>query len=1099
MSAAKRPHGTHFAPPGEVSLAKAQKLGEEEPSATPPTQVHKVSVGRSSAIMAAGTLISRLLGFIKVALIGLAIGATANVSDIFETANNLPNQLYIMLAGGVFNVVLVPQIIKASKRPDRGADYLSRLLTLGAIFLVSVTVLLTVFSGPVIRLLTDNWTSEQVGLGAQFSIWLMPQILFYGMYALLGQALNANDRFGAYMWAPVVNNIVAIMGLLVFIGVYGSGGHVLGNWTSGQTILLAGTTTLGVVIQAIALIWPMRALGLKLRPKFGWRGMGLRASGKIAGWALATMVIGQLSFLFISRVATGATASKPDSGSQDWPGIFVFSRASDIYLLPHSIIVLSIATVLFNQMARASQAHDKAALRDSVSRLFRTVGVATMFAGAGLFVISGQLGYLLGGESRPDGHALGIAIAILALSSPFLSLHFMANRVFYAQEDARWPFILQAVLVVFGVGTAIIVSFFPPSILIYALVATEALGNVIGPILSLSVLHRRIGGFEFPRVLRAHVQFLAAALLSAVIGTLVLTGLGGLSYINGSYSGYAWSSHPAAIVTIIVVGSFMAASYALALWLMRVQEFTDLIAPLVSKLSGRIPLARTLSARLERHQIGSNDQLGLGTHSTDHPRFQEDAMASPVEVGSVLGGRYRINTHILVSAEGDHVLEGTDEVLNRPVSIILTGDTNAEALEQGARELATDVRSAPFQILDLGKGKNYTYLVTSHAPAPDLLDLLIPSEPFVEPNFTDALGLEIFGTARPATRPGEYEYVYEDNSPLTGSQARPRGPFDQEAAADSPAQKPTAEPNDGVISAQRPQPAVPQQPSVSPQSAKVSASLPVEPEATVGADSTPNERQASFFPSKAKSDGVYMGATGTSVQRPAPAESEPEYDEDSRNAPKSGRWLVGGVLLLLLVVAIVIAVSQLGRIQAPTASNNSASQASQATQGGSGSTSTASQTPSAQPIPVAATCLVSGSDSQTSCGTDGANLKNLIDGNPATSWTSYQFATAEYGRLAKSVALVVELKDASTFSSVTISQLGATGGNFQILTNSSPSLDGAVQVGTGSFTGTDITVGVTTDSAAKYVLVNFTELPRLTNPNPPQFPFGLKVSEIAIK
>ncbi|MGA8788595.1 MAG: lipid II flippase MurJ, partial [Paenarthrobacter sp.] len=91
------------------------------------TQSVQSGEARSSAIMAAGTLVSRFLGFAKTWMLGAALGLGSTVNDTFINANNLPNLIFLLVAGGVFNAVLVPQIIKASKAPDRGADYISRL------------------------------------------------------------------------------------------------------------------------------------------------------------------------------------------------------------------------------------------------------------------------------------------------------------------------------------------------------------------------------------------------------------------------------------------------------------------------------------------------------------------------------------------------------------------------------------------------------------------------------------------------------------------------------------------------------------------------------------------------------------------------------------------------------------------------------------------------------------------------------------------------------------------------------------------------------------------------------------------------------------
>src|SRR5690625_4511960 len=195
--------------------------------------------------MGAGTLISRVLGFIRTSLLAIAIGNTALVGDVFETANTIPNVIYMLLAGGVFNVVLVPQIIKQAKKADRGADYTSRLITLAAIVIGAFTIAITVLAAPIIQALTMGWAEPKLVLGTVFAFWTLPQIFFYGMYAIIGQVLNAHGRFGAYMWAPVVNNLIAIRFTLFYLASFGPhhsepGPEQLAAWTRTPTHVLSG-------------------------------------------------------------------------------------------------------------------------------------------------------------------------------------------------------------------------------------------------------------------------------------------------------------------------------------------------------------------------------------------------------------------------------------------------------------------------------------------------------------------------------------------------------------------------------------------------------------------------------------------------------------------------------------------------------------------------------------------------------------------------------------------------------------------------------------------------------------------------------------------
>ena len=245
---------------------------------------------RSSAIMAAGTLVSRILGFVKTILLTVAIGSLSTVGDVFETANTLPNLIYVLVAGGVFNAVLVPQIIKAAKAQDGGARYISKLVTLTVTAIGLITIITVACAWPIISIMGSGWSPEQRQLGFIFSLWCLPQIFFYGLYTVIGQVLNAKDAFGAYMWSPVLNNVITILSLILFIFLFGAQTpnpnpiHTVDNWTNAQTLVLAGSSTFGVIMQALILFIPLRKLGLRLKPDFAWRGIGLRVASKLAAW-----------------------------------------------------------------------------------------------------------------------------------------------------------------------------------------------------------------------------------------------------------------------------------------------------------------------------------------------------------------------------------------------------------------------------------------------------------------------------------------------------------------------------------------------------------------------------------------------------------------------------------------------------------------------------------------------------------------------------------------------------------------------------------------------------------------------------------------------
>ena len=541
--------------------------------------------------MAAGTLVSRFLGFAKTWMLAAALGLGSTVNDTFINANNLPNLIFLLVAGGVFNAVLVPQIIKASKAPDKGSDYISRLLTLAVLVLLALTLAVTLLAPWVIELTTQGYSPQQKALAVSFAFWCLPQIFFYGLYALLTQVLNAHGAFGPAMWAPILNNIVAIAGLGMFIWMFGANvanPHTLDTWDSTQTFLVAGFSTIGVIAQTAILLIPVFRLRLGLRPRFGWRGVGLGHAARLSVWTLATAAVGQLAFLYVMRIATIPGAERlrleqaGDPAADTLPGNAVLEVASQLYLLPHSIIALSLATVLFNRMTRASQDGDHAALRNALSHGLRTMAVATVFGALALFALAGPLGMFFSGGEKQDGVMLAQTLTILALSTPFMSANFMMSRVFYANEDARTPFFIQLVLALVNVVAAFTIQFLPFDQIIFAIAILYTGGNILSVIVSAVFLRRLLGHLDGPRIANSYIRMGYAALGSALAGA-------GALWLLGSYSpdGFAWSTPIAALVTIAVVGPVMLAAYLLLLKLFRVTELSDLLQPLLGRLRRR--------------------------------------------------------------------------------------------------------------------------------------------------------------------------------------------------------------------------------------------------------------------------------------------------------------------------------------------------------------------------------------------------------------------------------------------------------------------------------------------------------------------------------
>lgn len=525
---------------------------------------------RSSAVMAAGTAVSRVLGFGRSLVLVAALGLTFASANTFDVANKIPNILYMLLAGGVLNAVLVPQIVRASKAADGGQQFVNRLITLALASLLGVTVALTLCAPLLVRIYAVNQSTQWLALSTAFAFWCIPQVFFYGVYTVLGQVLNARGRFGAYMWAPVVNNVVGIAGLVVFIAVFGRGDggeHGIESWTPTKIALLGGTATVGVVVQALVLLWPLHRVGFRYRPVWGVRGVGLGSARRVAGWTFLAVLLGQLGLLVTTNVANTAEAINAGTALQaSTPASAAYSYAFLLFMLPHSLVAVSLVTALFTRMSRAAGADDWPTVRDDLSLGLRTVGIFSVLATVGLVVLATPVGIAMTG-SVPGGTALGSVVWAMALGLTGFSATYLFQRVYYAYEDARTPFWIQvptvAVIVVAGVLSALLL---PAERMVVGVGLGMSVSSLVSVGLSAWWLRRSHGPLDGPRVVRTHVRLLVAGVLAGLAGwgvshllhDLTLTGRGG------------------AALTCLAAGAVIALVYLAGLRVLHVQELGSL-------------------------------------------------------------------------------------------------------------------------------------------------------------------------------------------------------------------------------------------------------------------------------------------------------------------------------------------------------------------------------------------------------------------------------------------------------------------------------------------------------------------------------------------
>ncbi|MFE4754226.1 murein biosynthesis integral membrane protein MurJ [Streptomyces mirabilis] len=478
---------------------------------------------RSSALMAVGTVVSRATGLIRQVLQAAALG-TGLLATTYNQANTVPTSLYFLLIGGALNSVLVPQLVRARAEDlDGGAAFEQRLVTLVLCVLAAGTALATWAAPEIISVYQRDTpaTHDAFELTVTFARFLLPQIFFYGVFSIFGQVLNARNRFGAMMWTPVLNNLVLISMFGLYLGLMTAPEQV-SDVTDAQVRLLGIGTTLALALQALALIPYARAAGFRFRPRFDWRGTGLRKSVNAARWTLLFVLANLVASTVVTRLASSADAALP----RDGVGYTAYSYAQQIWMLPQSIVTVSLVTALLPRMSRAVTEQRVDDLRADLSRALRISGVIIVPAAFFFLAFGPQIAQLLFAHGAantaatvPLGHMLqAFGLGLIPFSAQYLLL-----RGFYAFEDTRTPF--RMAVWISGINIALATAchlLLPPRWAVTGMAAAYALSYAIGLLLTALRLRRRTEGLlDGRRICRTYTKLTAAATVAGAAGWLI--------------------------------------------------------------------------------------------------------------------------------------------------------------------------------------------------------------------------------------------------------------------------------------------------------------------------------------------------------------------------------------------------------------------------------------------------------------------------------------------------------------------------------------------------------------------------------------------------
>ncbi|WP_157247643.1 murein biosynthesis integral membrane protein MurJ [Nonomuraea typhae] len=422
-------------------------------------------VAGGAVLIGAITILARVAGFAKQYAFAQTVGTTC-LSSAYFTANQIPNIVFEVVAGGALAGMVVPVLAGAAARageppleepgsPEaaRGASSLapgadlsgaeahayvgrvaSALLTWVLVTLVPLAVAVAVLAGPITGLFYGAAVKgcgpgeDVVAATADMLVVFAPQIPLYGVAVVLYGVLQAHRRFAAPALAPLVSSIVVIVAYLVFVPVSGGDRQAVSPLTPGELVLSAGTS-LGVLALVLTVAGPALRLGLRWRPSLRFPGgVAVQVRG-LAMAGIAGLLAQQAAMIVVVRLA-----NEIGSGA-----IAVYNYAWAIYLVPYAVLAVPIATSAFPGLSARAESGDAAGFAELAARGTRAVVLVSGLAAGGLAAMSGPGAavFLHGSGTSVDAGELASTIAWFAPGLLGYGLIAQLSRVLYAAGRGR--------------------------------------------------------------------------------------------------------------------------------------------------------------------------------------------------------------------------------------------------------------------------------------------------------------------------------------------------------------------------------------------------------------------------------------------------------------------------------------------------------------------------------------------------------------------------------------------------------------------------------------------------------------------------------------
>ncbi len=487
----------------EVADSQGAKEAVEESSSA-----SAAAIGSSAALISICTIISRITGFARTWAMAFALGSTL-LSSSYQVANNLPNQLYELVCGGMIVTAFLPVYMSVKKRLGQraGNEYASNLLTLVVILLGAVSIICMLFPSAVIY--TQSFYSDQAEMTVSvlFFQFFAIQIVFYGCSAIVSGLLNASRD---YLWssiAPVANNVIVILTFLAYTLVEPDDPNM-------ALYIIAIGNPAGVFVQMAIQLPALKRNGIRIRPRVNLRDPALRET---LGIGVPAVIVMLCSFAVVS-VQNAASYNFADNG----PSILAYSRLW--FTLPYSFLAVPITTAMFTELSDMRAEGNMEGVKRGIvggtnQILFFMIPFAMYLA---VFSLPLVTLYHAGAFTMDSVTSIASYLAVWAVALPLYGVNTYLQKTFSSLRRMGVFAGVNVLAAVVQMGLTIFAANNAATMPIESVAVAETLFYLVSDVCLFAYLRRSLGSFGMSSIARAVALALVLGAAGALAGGGVL-------------------------------------------------------------------------------------------------------------------------------------------------------------------------------------------------------------------------------------------------------------------------------------------------------------------------------------------------------------------------------------------------------------------------------------------------------------------------------------------------------------------------------------------------------------------------------------------------